>query len=78
MSSEIFEGESESGDFPQALSAAIHSAGKSLQTPYFVWRLDSVLGNSTGYVKVCLQVASTDMTENLVLFSDKSFDSILG
>lgn len=77
MNSEIFEGESESGDFPQALSEAIHKAEESLQTPYFVWRLDSVLGNSTGYVKVCLQVASADMAENIVLFSDKSFDGML-
>lgn len=61
MSSELFEGVSETGDISDALSVAIQNASESLSSSQFVWRLDSVWGNSTGFVKVTLVAATISL-----------------
>lgn len=66
MSYELFEGESENGDVPEALNAAIQKANENMSSFPFIWRLDSVWGNSTGYVKVSLVAVSTATTSAML------------
>jgi|GEM_PF-3792275 len=52
MSSNIFEGVSETGDISAAFNDAIAKARRSLPLAQYVWRLDSVSGNMDGAVLI--------------------------
>jgi hypothetical protein len=71
MAMRIFEGASEVGDIAEALNAAIQNAKDELTFSRYVWRLDSVWGNSSGFVKVNL-VAGDSSIIDISLLSPES------
>jgi len=66
MSSNIFEGVSETGDFSAAFNDAIAKARESLPLASYVWRLDSVSGNMDG--AVLIKVVAVEALSDPILF----------
>ncbi|MFA7351465.1 MAG: hypothetical protein WC009_11955, partial [Methylotenera sp.] len=57
-------------DISEALNAAIQNVKESSTFPQYVWRLDSIWGSSSGFIKVSLVGADTSGVGESLLSSE--------